>query len=311
MKITLNMKLTLQLILFAGIVQGSFAWYGYPYAGHGDHDDDHDDEMDDMDDMDPQVCGDELDYKMGVIHSEAFPAGDKNTNECAWMKNYKNSSKVCYDICFYYYEKKVWEKMVCIDVESQSECSGDVHLSAMDCDGNNLGHINITDYGISGLAAPYAAYKIEYKCTGDKDDHKCEDSDEKYCKKTKKECKKNKDVQEKCPMTCNMCDEHDDGDDGMDKCEDSDAKYCKKNKKQCKKNKDVQEKCPMTCDMCDEHDDGDDHGDDHECEDSNYCKKNKKQCKKNKDVQEKCPKTCDMCDDHHDTTKGPYYGYEH
>merc|ERR1712020_659729 len=79
--------------------------------------------------------------------------------------------------------------------------------------------------------------------------------DAKYCKKNKKECKKNKDVQEKCPMTCNMCDEHDDDDDGMDKCEDSDEKYCKKNKKQCKKNKDVQEKCPMTCNMCDEHDD--------------------------------------------------------
>merc|ERR1712223_1442895 len=33
----------------------------------------------------------------------------------------------------------------------------------------------------------------------------------------------------KCPITCNMCDEMDDGDDGMDKCEDSDPKFCKKN----------------------------------------------------------------------------------
>ena len=128
----------------------------------------------------------------------------------------------------------------------------DVHLTAINCDdGMNFGHINITDYGIAGMAAPYSAYKIEYKCTlKEMNETKCEDSDAKYCKKNKKMCKKNKDVQEKCPMTCNMCDENDDGDDGMDKCEDSDAKYCKKNKKQCKKNKDVQEKCPMTCDMC-------------------------------------------------------------
>jgi len=50
-----------------------------------------------------------------------------------------------------------------------------------------------------------------------------------------------------------MCDEMDDGDDGMDKCEDSDPKFCKKNKKMCKDDTDVQEKCPMTCDMCDDH----------------------------------------------------------
>merc|ERR1711936_1320748 len=201
---------------------------------------------------------------MGVIHSEAWPAGDKDTHECAWKKENQNSTKVCYDICFYYQEKKVWEKMVCIDLKNNTECGGDVHLSAMNCDGMNLGHINITDYGIAGMAAPYAAYKIEYKCT-------LKEMDE-----------------EKCPMTCNMCDENDDGDDGMDKCEDSDAKFCKKNKKMCKDDKDVQEKCPMTCNMCDEHDDGDDGMGKCEDSDEKYCKKNKKQCKKNKDVQEKC-----------------------
>jgi len=292
------MKLTLQLILFALIVQGSFAKY------HDDHD--NDDDMDDMGDKDPQVCGDELDYKMGVIHSEAWPAGDKDTHECAWEKNNENSTKVCYDICFYYNQKKVWEKMVCIDLKNNTECGGDVHLTAMNCDGMNFGHINITDYGIAGMAAPYSAYKIEYKCTlKEMDEDKCEDSDAKYCKKNKKMCKKDKKVQEKCPMTCNMCDENDDGDDGMDKCEDSDAKFCKKNKKQCKKNKDVQEKCPMTCDMCDEMDDGDDGMD--KCEDSDpkFCKKNKKMCKDDTDVQEKCPMTCDMCDDHHMSTMAP------
>merc|ERR1711992_470331 len=225
---TLNMKLTLQLILFAGIVQGSFASY------HGDHDD-HDDDMDDMGDKDPQVCGDDLDYKMGVIHSEAWPAGDKDTHECAWEKNNENSTEVCNDL------------------KNNTECGGDVHLTAMNCDGMNFGHINITDYGIAGMAAPYSAYKIEYKCTlKEMNETKCEDSDAKYCKKNKKMCKKSKAVQEKCPVTCNMCDENDDGDDGMDKCEDSEENYCKKNKKQCKKNKDVQEKCPMTCNMCDE-----------------------------------------------------------
>merc|ERR1712039_856161 len=87
---------------------------------------------------------------MGVIHSEAWPAGDKDTHECAWEKNSENSTKVCYDICFYYNQKKVWEKMVCIDLKNNTECGGDVHLTAMNCDGMNFGHINITDYGIAG-----------------------------------------------------------------------------------------------------------------------------------------------------------------
>jgi hypothetical protein len=101
-------------------ILGAYGWYGY-YKGHGDHGDDHDDDYD----MEPQHCGDKLDYEYGMIHSEGYPAGTDNTNECAWQKDYGNSSKVCYDICFYSEEgkQKVWSKEICVDLEYGSGCT--------------------------------------------------------------------------------------------------------------------------------------------------------------------------------------------
>ena len=117
------MSQTIPIIYLIHIL-GAYGWYGHYYKGHGDHGDDHDHD-DDMDDMEPQHCGDKLDYEYGMIHSEGYPAGTDNTNECAWQKDYGNSSKVCYDICFYSEEgqQKVWSKQVCVDLEYGSGCT--------------------------------------------------------------------------------------------------------------------------------------------------------------------------------------------
>ena len=65
--------------------------------------------------------------------------------------------------------------------------------------------------------------------------------DKKFCKKNKKKgCKKDKAVQEKCPITCKIC---------------KPPKQCKDKKKKCKKSKDCKnakkwKKCQLTCEKC-------------------------------------------------------------
>merc|ERR1712083_724051 len=105
----------------------------------------------------------------------------------------------------------------------------------------------------------------------------CEDEAGNFCTKNKKKCNK-ADVQERCPVTCDLCPEEltttqepinpttevtgsspttssgtttQEPNKPNDVCEDEAGNFCTKNKKKCNK-ADVQERCPVTCDLCHE-----------------------------------------------------------
>ena len=78
--------------------------------------------------------------------------------------------------------------------------------SAINCTGQDVGFVEVSTFGVYGLAYPGSAYQIEYKYMEDEPKPECKDKNKKKCKKANgKKCKSKK-FAKMCQKSCNKCD---------------------------------------------------------------------------------------------------------